>query len=102
MLRITVAAAALLLLAGAAQAQTPTDVPKHKCDPKPQLPGARMMQEGNTAKNFQREVDAFRACMKAYADERAAAAKAHTEAGNAAITEYNDTMKALQEAQKSR
>jgi hypothetical protein len=40
--------------------------------------------------------------MKAYADERAAAAKAHTDAGNAAINEYNDTMKALQDAQAAR
>lgn len=102
MIRKILAASMVACLAAAAQAQTPTDVPKHKCDPKPQLPGARMMQEGNTAKNFQREVDAYRACMKAYADERAAAVKAHTEAGNSAINEYNETMKALQEAQKSR
>lgn len=101
MIRTTLAAA-LLLGAAAAQANTPTDVPKHKCEPKPQLPGQRMMQEPNVAKNFKRELDAYRTCMKAYADERAAVAKAHTDAGNAAINEYNDTMKALNDAQQAR
>lgn len=100
MIRTTLAAATLACFAAAAQANTPTDIPKHKCEPKPQLPGARMMQEPNVSKNFKRDVDAYRACMKAYADERAAAAKAHTEAGNSAINEYNDTMKEIHEAQK--
>lgn len=97
-------AAAVVLAAAAADAQagTPTDVPRHKCEPRPQLPGPRMMQEPSVAKNFKREVDAYRACMKAYADERAAMAKAHTDAGNAAITEYNETMKELNDAQKAR
>ena len=95
-------AAALLIGMGAVQAQTPTDVPKHKCEPKPTLPGQRMMEEPNVRKNFQRDVDVYRACMKTYADERAAVAKANTEAGNAAINEYNETMKALNEAQKAR
>jgi hypothetical protein len=94
---------AALLLAGvatAAQAQQPADIPKHKCEPKPVMPGPRMMEDNSVRKRFQRDIDEYKACMKAYADERAAAAKAHTDAGNAAINEYNDTMKALQEAQK--
>ena len=104
MIRNTLAAALLLgfAAAAAAQAPAPVDVPKHKCAPKPEMPGARMMQEPNVQKNFQREVDLYKNCMKAYADERAAAAKAHMDAGNAAINEYNDTMKALQEQQKAR
>jgi hypothetical protein len=96
---------AALLLAGAsaiAAAEQPPEIPKHKCEPKPVLPGPRMMQEPNVRKNFQKEVETYKNCMKAYADERAAAAKAHTDAGNAAINEYNDTMKALQEAQAAR
>ena len=101
MIRKTLAAAALACIATAAQANTPTDVPKHKCE-KPQLPGARMMSEGNTAKNYKRDVDAYKNCMKAYADERAAVAKAHMDAGNAAINEHNETMSALNEALKSR
>ena len=96
---------AALLLAGApalALAQQPAEIPRHKCEPKPTLPGPRMMQEPNVRKNFQKDVETYKNCMKAYADERAAAAKAHTDAGNAAINEYNDTMKALQDAQAAR
>jgi hypothetical protein len=96
------AAALLLGFASCAFAADPVEVPKHKCEPKPQLPGPRMMQEPNVAKNFNRELETFKQCMKAYATEREAAAKAHADAGNAAIEEYNSTMKALQEAQKSR
>lgn len=99
MIRRLAAAAFLLAIAAGAQASTPTDIPKHKCDPKPEMPGQRMMQEPQAQKKLQREVDAYKACMKAYADERAAAAKAHMDAGNAAINEYNETMKALMDAQ---
>jgi len=100
--RFTLAAALLLGASSAVPAAEPMDIPKHKCEPKPVLPGPRMMQEPNVRKNFQRDVDAYKECMKAYADERATAAKAHTDAGNTAINEYNATMKALQEAQASR
>ena len=98
--RITLAA---VLLAGAspvALAQQTADVPRHKCEPRPVMPGQRMMEDNSVRKRFQREIDTYKSCMKAYADERAASAKAHTDAGNAAIGEYNDTMKALQDAQK--
>jgi hypothetical protein len=60
------------------------------------------MEDASVRKRFQRELEEYKNCMKAYADERAAAAKAHTDAGNAAINEYNDTMKALQDAQSRR
>lgn len=99
---------AALFLAGvssaafAQQAPAPADIPKHKCEPKPQLPMRSMMGDPNTRKRFQREIDDYKNCMKVYADDRAAAAKAHTDAGNAAINEYNDTMKALQDAQTQR
>jgi len=103
--RITFALAALLALAAAsAGAQHPAqapEVPKQKCE-KPQQPMRAMMQDANTRKKFQREIDTYKACMKAYADDRAAAAKAHTDAGNAAITEYNETIKALQDAESQR
>ena len=99
---------AALLLAGvssaafAQQAPAPVDIPKHKCEPKPQLPMRTMMGDPNTRKRFQKEIDEYKTCMKVYADDRAAAAKAHTDAGNTAINEYNDTMKALQDAQSQR
>jgi len=102
MIRPAIAAALLAGFSAAAAANTPTDVPKHKCEPKPALPGSRMMEDPSVRKNFQREVDMYRTCMKAYADERAATSKAHTDAGNAAITEYNETMKALKDAQTAR
>lgn len=102
--RTTFAAAALLALAAAlANAQPPApEVPKHKCEPKPQLPMRTLMGDPATRKKFQREIDEYKNCMKAYSDERAAAAKAHTDAGNAAVNEYNETMKALQDAQSQR
>lgn len=100
MIRTLIAAALLAAFAAGARAGAPADIPKHKCDPKPEIPGERMMQEPQAQKKLQREVDAYKACMKAYADERAAAAKAHMDAGNAAINEYNETMKALIDAQK--
>jgi hypothetical protein len=100
--RASLAGLLLVGVSGAALAQQPAaDIPKHKCEPKPVLPGSRMMEDASVRKRFQRDVEVYRNCMKSYADERAAAAKAQTEAGNAAITEYNETMKALQDAQKS-
>ena len=63
------------------------------------LPGPKMMEDNRVRKNFQAELENYKKCMKAYADDRAASAKAHTDAGNAAINEYNETMKALQDAQ---
>ena len=103
--RLTIAAAALLALPlAAANAQQPVpapDVPKAKCE-KPVQPMQAMMQDASTRKRFQRDIDIYKTCMKAYADERGAAAKAHTEAGNAAINEYNETIKALQDAESRR
>ena len=92
---------AALLAAAAANAQAPApEVPKHKCEPKPQAPMRALMNDNATRKKFQREIDEYKNCMKAYSEERAAAARAHQEAGNAAINEYNETMKALQESQR--
>ena len=83
------------------QAAPVTDVPKAKCDPKPQLPSARMMEEPSVAKRFKGEVDGYRKCMTTYLDERKANIKANEVAANAAIEEYNGTMKALADAQKA-
>jgi methionine synthase II (cobalamin-independent) len=102
MIRTLAAALALAIAPAIAFSQNPPDVPKHKCDPKPVLPGPKMMEEQRVAKQFKNDIEAYKNCMKAYADERAAVAKANTEAGNAAIDEYNNTMKALQDAQKNR
>jgi hypothetical protein len=100
--RSTLIAAALLACAAAAQAQQAAapEVPKHKCDNKPQAPMRAMASDTATRKKFQREIEEYKNCMKAYSDERSAAAKAHNDAGNAAINEYNETMKALQDSQR--
>ncbi len=94
-------AAFVAAFATASLAAEPVDVPRHKCEPKPVLPGAALRRDAMVVKRFQRELDEYKNCMRAYADERSAAAKAHTEAGNAAINEYNETIKAIQEAQKA-
>ena len=101
MKRLSLAAALIL---GAATtftfAQSP-EVPKTKCEPKPVLPGARMMEESNIRRNFQRDLDQYKKCMNTYLEERKATIKANEAAANAAIEEYNATMKALTDAQKA-
>lgn len=89
-------AAAALLIAGAAAAQTMTDVPAMKCEPKPELPGERMMEEPTVRRRFERDMKAYGDCVKAYVAERQAAAKSYQEAAkaqidaaNSAIVEYN-------------
>jgi len=99
---VTIAAALLLgATTTLAFGQVPTDVPKPKCDPKPQLPSARMMEEPSVAKRFKGEVDGYKKCVTTYLDERKAIIKANETAANAAIEEYNGAMKALADAQKA-
>lgn len=93
-------AAGLLAAATTTPAAEPPQVPKHACDPKPVMPGPTLRQDPMVVRRLQRDIDRYRDCMKAYADERAAHSKAHTDAGNAAINEYNATMKELQDQQK--
>ena len=79
-----------------------TDVPKAKCDPKPQMPSAKMMEEPAVARRLKNEVDTYKKCVTTYLDERKAVIKSNENAANAAIEEYNGTMKALADAQKDR
>ena len=81
-------------------AQAP-EIPKTKCEPKPVLPGPRMMEEPNVRKRFQLDLDTYKKCMNTYLDERKAVIKANETAANVAIEEYNGTMKALTDAQKA-
>ena len=88
----------------AAQAPAPTpanDIPKVKCEPKPSLPSARMLEEPSVRKRFQNDLDAYKKCMTTYLDARNAAIKANQEAANVVVEEYNKTMKELQDAQKN-
>jgi hypothetical protein len=90
-------AASLVLCATTPFAQV-TDVPKHKCEPKPEYPGRLAMQSDTRSKLFEREVKAYQACMNKYLDDRKAVMKANEENANAAIAEYNAVMKALNAA----
>ena len=78
-----------------------TEVPKPKCEPKPVLPGQRMMQEPSIARRFQADLETYKKCMNAYLEDRKTTIKANEAAANAAIEEYNGTMKALNDAQKA-
>jgi hypothetical protein len=100
MKRLTLAALVLGAASTLTVAQTP-ETPKLKCEPKPELPGARMMEEVSVRKRFQADLDTYKKCITAYLDERKAVIKANENAANAAIEEYNGTMKALADAQKA-
>ena len=100
MKRPSLAAALILGATTFTFAQSP-EVPKHHCEPKPVLPGARMMEEPSVRKNFQRDLDQYKKCMNTYLDDRKVAIKAQETAANAAVEEYNGTMKALADAQKA-
>ena len=91
-------AVAFLLATPAALAQG-VEVPKPKCEPKPKMLGPNMMRDRTVKRQFDSDLKKYQECMKAYIAEREASIKAHTAAGNAAIEEYNVTMKELADAQ---
>jgi hypothetical protein len=101
-------AATLILSTGVALAQAPAaatapaaDVPKAKCEPKPEFPGRLAMQTESRRKLFQREFNTYKDCMSAYVASSQAMAKAYTDAGNNAVNEYNETAKKVNDAQKA-
>jgi len=85
--------------------QAAADVPAHKCGTVPPMPGERMMEDTTIRRRFEREVKVYGDCVKAYVAERQASAqalqaqaKAHADAANAAVIEYNATLKKLNDA----
>lgn len=88
--------------ADAAAAKPAPDVPKLNCGPEPELPGRTMMQDSSLRKRFETDVQKYKECVKAYVDERQAAARAHTHAGNEAVNSFNAWVKALDDEQKKR
>jgi Spy/CpxP family protein refolding chaperone len=101
-------AASLLLAASVAFAQAPApaparapapEVPKPKCEPKPEFPGRLAMTSDSRRRLFQREYKDYSDCMKAYVQDRQAASEANLAAGNAAVVEFNEVAKKLNEAQ---
>jgi hypothetical protein len=94
--------AASMLAASSAFAQSAaSDIPKPKCD-KPQMPGEMMRSDPSVTRRFNQDVDKWTKCMKEYIEERQQVMKANEEAANAAIKDYNETVKALNEAGKAK
>src|SRR5215813_11031723 len=94
------ATATLLAASGIAFAQAPAapaaaPVDKPKCDPKPEYPGRLAMQSDLRRNSFTREIKAYKDCMMAYVEAQKVQQQAHLQAANAAITDYNDTMKKI-------
>ena len=85
-----------------AEAAKAPDVPKPNCGPAPELPGRTMLQDSSVRKRFEADVQKYKECMKAYVDERQAAAKANAAAGNEAVNDFNAWVKALDDEQKKR
>ena len=101
-------AATLIATAGLAfaQAEAPKaapapDLPKPKCDPKPEYPGRLAMQLDLRRNSFNRELAAYKTCMMAYVEEHKAQQAAHFQAANGAIQDYNDTMKKIAAEQEA-
>ncbi len=97
----TLLCAALMAATGAFAQQAALEAPKPSCEPKPTLPGPRMREEPAAMRNFKRDLDKYKECMNAYLEARKGSIKAHQDAANAAIEDYNATMKALNDAQKN-
>ena len=100
MKRIAIAAA-FLVGASTAYAQSPGDVPKPKCENKPEYPGRLAMTSDSRRKGFDRDVKNYKECMMAYIEDRKTAIKANDAAANAAVEEYNGLMKKIQEEQSA-
>jgi hypothetical protein len=104
----TALAATLITAAGFAFAQAeapkaapPAEVPKAKCEPRPEYPGKLAMQSDLRRNAFTREITAYKTCMMAYVEEHKAQQQAHFQAANGAIQEYNDTMKKIAAEQEA-
>lgn len=100
MKRFAVAAAAFAFVAGVPFAAS-AEVPKPKCEPKPEYPGRLAMQSDNRRRAFERDLKAYQECINAYLAERKAAMKAEEDAANQTITEYNALMKKINDDQKA-
>ena len=88
-------AAVVAAFAFPAHAADPVEVAKPACDPKPVFPGHLAMQSENRRKQFQHEMEKYKECMVSYIDVRKATSQANTEAANAAVDEFNTTMKKI-------
>jgi hypothetical protein len=108
--RHLLAAAATIVVASSpagAFAQTPVAAPtpqKHACAKPAEHPGR--LATDNQVRAWTRSANAYLECLKKFITEQQAAAKPyqegakiHVEAGNAAIEEYNNSVKELKDQQ---
>ena len=91
--------AAFLLAAATTPFAQSTEVPKAKCEPTPEYPGRLAMQSDTRRKSFERELAQYKECMDKYLADRKAMLKANEDMANAAIADYNATMKKINAAQ---
>jgi nucleoid-associated protein YgaU len=66
--------------------------PKHKCA---QPVALEKISSDTEQKNFVKEVDAYRDCLIAFRNDMNKLAKAHVDAGNAAVEEFNTYVASL-------
>jgi len=92
-------AASFLLGSSLAFAQAP-EVPKHKCEPKPEYPGRLALERERDRVAFQRDIKKYETCIKAFIEERKAVVAAQQTAVNAAIEEYNATLAEINKHQQ--
>jgi hypothetical protein len=103
----TALAAALFLSTGLAFAQATApaapagDVAKPNCGAKPEYPGKLAMQSDLRRNSFKREIDSYKTCMMAFVEEYKAKQASAFASANAAIAEYNDTMKKISADQEA-
>ncbi len=93
MLKKTIAGLGLALFAAAAMAQ---EIPKPKCEPKPDYPGK--LASDRTIKSYNTMMKAYDECMRKYINEQREKSKQYLDAANAAIEEFNATMQEQQAA----
>jgi hypothetical protein len=92
---------AAIAFAQAPEAPRPVEVPKAKCEPKPEYPGRLGVQLDSARRAFERDMKAYQECMKAYIEERKAAIKANEAAASAAVEEYNGVMTRIRTEQEA-
>jgi hypothetical protein len=93
---VLLASAGLACAQATAPAPAPTgDVAKPSCGAKPEYPGKLAMQSDLRRNSFKREIDNYKACMMAFVEEYKAKQANAFAAANAAIAEYNETMKKI-------
>ena len=95
------ATAALAQAPATAPAAPAVEMPKPKCDPVPEYPGRLAMSVESKRKVFERDMKNYETCMKAFLEERKAVIKANETGANAAIEDYNATMKKIREEQEA-